>query len=172
VDSSPAQVRTGRSPRDMALSLAVILLPVFLLVGLFRALGHEDPPSVDAAPAYDAARRADAFPVLEAAGLPDDWHVQSATFRLGVLRIGLRTPDKGGAQVIQTNQPADRFVPAQLGNEARADGTVDVNGRPWQRYTGGRKGQRALVLLEPDRTVILIGQTSEAALRTLAASLR
>lgn len=164
--------RGGRSARGMALALAILLVPVFLLLALYRLVGNEDPIVVDAAPAYDAARAAKAFEVLEPRGLGDDWIVQSATFRLGVLRIGMLTPREDGLQIMQTNQPADAFVPAQLGQGLAREGTADVAGRTWQWYKAGRPGERALVLAESGRTVVVLGNASEDELRQAAGALR
>lgn len=167
-----SSARSARGPRDLVFAMVVLLVPVFGLLGLYRLLGNEDPPVYDAASAYDAARSARTFEVLEPSGLPKGYYVQSATFRLGVLRIGMQTPDEGGLQIMQTDQPADRFVPAQLGSGARpSTGEVEVNGRRWQRYAGGREGERALILLEPTRTVIVLGRAKEDQLRRVVEAL-
>ena len=167
-----ASARATRGPRDLAFALAVLLVPVLLLLGLYRVLGNEEPPVYDTSQAYEAARAAKAFDVLEPSGLPDGYYVQSATFRPGVLRIGMQTPDRAGLQVMQTDQPADQFVPAQLGEGARPEGETEVNGRRWQRYRGGRTGERAYVLLEPARTVVVLGRAKDEQLRRVVESLR
>src|SRR5215212_11607591 len=64
--------REGRSPRDMALSLAVLLVPIALLLVFYRVvLSGDAPVNVDPAPAFQEARAAAAFTVLEPQGLGD-----------------------------------------------------------------------------------------------------
>ncbi len=166
--------RAGRSPRDLALSLVVLLVPVFLIVGVYRLLGHEEVPVVDTGPAYQAAQAADAFPVASPSPLPEGWRALSSDFHTGdqgpTLRVGLRAPGGGAVQLIESAHPAEALLPAELGEGARAQGVVDVDGRPWQRYAGER-GLRALVLLEQHRTLILVGTAQDKELRGLAGSL-
>lgn len=165
-----------RSPRDMAVSLLVLLVPIALLLGFYRVvLGGDDPVLVDPAPAVAEARSAAAFPVSEPAGLAAGWRVISASFRTveggRVLRIGYVSPDGGGVQLLQTDVPVDRFLPGELGREARARGAAALPGGGWQRYTA-RRGEQALVLLQPDRTVVVVGGVTERELGQLAAALR
>src|SRR3954467_15439417 len=91
---APAPRRLGRSPRDMALSLLVLLVPIFILIGVYRFLGGESPTVVDPSSAYQEAQVAHAFPVAEPA-MPGGWTIISADFRRGdaggVLRIGFRS---------------------------------------------------------------------------------
>jgi hypothetical protein len=168
--SEARPARTTRTARDLVLSIVVLLVPVVLLVWAYRVLGHETPPSVDATPAYEAARVAHKFDLLTPGGLPSGWRVTVAQYRDGVLRVGLLAPSGAGAQVVETASPVDTVVPAELGTGARADGTVTVQGTAWQRYTGGRA--RALVLATPGRTVLVAGPASEAELATVAGALR
>jgi hypothetical protein len=147
-------------------------VPVLLLVWAFRLLGHETPPAIDTAPAYDAARVAHAFDVLTPADLPAGWRVQAAQYRAGVLRIGLVAPGGSGARVMQSVSPGEVVVPAELGSGAHLDGTVTVSGTTWQRYTGGRAGERAVVLAAPGRTVLVAGTATDGELTALAAALR
>src|SRR3981189_2187632 len=97
--------RLGRSPRDMALSLLVLLVPIIVLLGVYRFLGGESPTVVDPSAAYADARAAHAFPVAEPS-LPPGWHPVSSAFRRGdagaVLRVGFRGPDSGTAQLVES----------------------------------------------------------------------
>jgi hypothetical protein len=66
--------------------------------------------------------------------------------------------------------PAERLIPAELTAGAKPEGTMDVAGQSWQRYTA-RPGEQALVLLQPERTVIVVGSAHDDELRELAASI-
>lgn len=167
--------RRGRSPRDLALSLVVLLVPVFLFVGVYRLLGHEKPPVIDTGPAYQAASASGAFPVASPEPLPAKWRPLSSDFRPAgdqgpTLRVGLRAPGGGAVQLIESSHPADSLISAELGGGARPQGDVEVSGRSWQRYAAER-GLRALVLLEPARTVIIIGTARDNEMRGLAQAL-
>ncbi|MFG1952205.1 DUF4245 domain-containing protein [Micromonospora sp. NPDC048830] len=170
------KVRSERSPKDMAISMLVLLIPIALLLAFYRGLlGGDQPATVDPASALDQARAAQAFPVAQPAGLGSDWRTVSASYRSAEggsnLRIGYLTPEGGAAQVVQSDVPPERLLPAELTAEAQPQGPTEVGGRSWQRYTA-RGNEQALVLLEPDRTVIVVGDARENELRQLAASLR
>src|SRR5262249_43377526 len=124
------------------------------------------------ASAYGAAERAHLFDVVTPTGLDEGWHIVSATYESGTLRVGIVSPDGGALQLAESNAPAETFVPAQLGSEARAEGSVEVNGVTGQRYFGGRTGERALVLATPGRTITIAGKADDSDLRRLAGSLR
>ncbi|HEU5107784.1 MAG TPA: DUF4245 domain-containing protein [Micromonosporaceae bacterium] len=174
--AADAPSRPSRRPRDLALSLLVLLLPIALLVGVYRVLHQgEEPVLVDAAPVVERARAAGDFPVAEPTGLADGWRTLTARYVAGdgqaVLRIGYLTPSGAGVQLVESDRPADALLGAELTSSARPEGTRSVDGRDWQRYAG-RPGERALVLLEPERTLLVVGAAGEEELAELAASLR
>ncbi|MFF3866903.1 DUF4245 family protein [Micromonospora sp. NPDC001898] len=168
--------RSERSPKDMAISLLVLLVPIVLLLAFYRGfLGGDQPNTVDPAPALEQARAANAFPVSQPTGLGDDWKTVSASYR-GVeggssLRIGYLTPEGRGAQLVQSSVPPEQLLPAELTAEGQPQGPTELGGRSWQRYTA-RGNEQALVLLEPDRTVIVVGDARENELRRLADAVR
>ncbi|WP_433285153.1 DUF4245 family protein [Micromonospora sp. CA-244673] len=170
------KARSERSPKDMALSLLVLLVPIALLVAFYRGfLGGDEPVTVDPAPAFEQARAANAFPVAEPRGLGSDWRTVSARYQTetgaGTLRIGYVTPEGRGAQLVESNVPAEKLLPAELSG-GQPQGPADLpGGTSWQRYTA-RGNEQALVLLEPNRTVLVVGDAGEAELRELATALR
>ncbi|WP_433390013.1 DUF4245 domain-containing protein [Micromonospora sp. KLBMP9576] len=168
--------KSERSPKDMAISLLVLLVPIALLLAFYRGfLGGEQPTVVDAAPALESARAANVFPVSEPAELGDGWRTVSAKFQTveggSNLRLGYLTPEGRGAQLVQSSVPPERLLPGELTAEGQPQGQVDLGGRTWQRYSA-RGNEQALVLLEPDRTLIVIGDAGDNELRHLAGSIR
>ena len=159
----------ARRPRDMALSMLVLIVPVFLVVGLFRFLGHETPPSIDASEAYGAAQRAGQFQPLRAE-LPEHWRIASATFTDGVLRLGVTGPDDVAVQIAQTARTDQ--MSALVGTQPKDDGEVTVAGQTWHRFSRGRPGERALVQTTAPRTVVIVGQGTEKQLEELAGTLK
>lgn len=172
----PAVGRSERSPKDMVISLLVLLVPLLLLVGFYRVvLGGDEPVRVDPAPAVAQARASGAFPVSEPTGLHGSWRSVSATFQSAdagrTLRIGYVSPEGRGIQLVQSNVPPEQLLPAELTSNGQAQGLTEVAGRDWQRYSA-RPGERALVLLEERRTVVIVGDAAEGELRSLATALR
>jgi hypothetical protein len=169
----PPAARPGRPARDMALSLAALLIPIFLLLGAYKLVFSGDAPiPYDASGTWATARHSARFPVLEPAGLPPKWTVISATFGDGTLRVGYVTPGGAGLQLVESEQAVDTLLPAELGTDARPGNLVTIGGRQWREYPQVRHGDRALVLVDNDRTTIAIGTASDAELRTFAGALR
>jgi len=160
----------------MAISLLVLLVPIALLLAFYQVvLGGDEPVRVDPAPAVAQARASGAFPVSEPTGLDSGWRPVSAVFQSAdggrTLRIGYISPEGRGIQVVQSNVPPDKLLPAELKGNGQAQGVTEVAGRDWQRYSA-RPGERALVLLEDRRTVLIVGDAAEGELRSLASALR
>jgi hypothetical protein len=168
--------RSERSPKDMAISLLVLLVPIALLFAFYRVvLGGDEPVRIDPAAAIEQARAAGAFTVSEPNSLSGGWRSVSAAFQSAdggrTLRIGYVSPEGRGVQLVQSSVPAEQLLPAELTRNRQALGVTEVAGRDWQRYSA-RTGERALVLLEQRRTVIIVGDAAEGELRSLASSLR
>jgi hypothetical protein len=167
--------RGGRSPRDMALSLGVLLVPIALLLIFYRVvLDGDKPVSVDAEPAIRQARSAAVFPVVLPQGLGDDWHTVSATFKRdtdgATLRIGYVDPDSEPIQLVESSTPTAKLLPVELGDDPKAVSTYRDGARTWQRYDA-REGENALLLLEKGRTIIVVGLAESKTLESFAASL-
>lgn len=156
----------------MALSMLVLLVPVFLLVGFYRFIGNEEPPVVDTTEVYGSVQRAGQFTPLKPADLPQGWRIASATFTDGVLRIGVTAPSDGAMQLVQSAQASSTLVPSIIGTGGTAGAPVTVNGTEWQRHDDGRPGERALIQSSTGRTVIVYGRATDSQLQRLAASLR
>lgn len=164
--------RTARGPRDLIISLTVLLVPILVLVGGYQILaGRTEPVAVDPAPALAAA---------EAGGLgvrtpepPTGWVPISAVYgpeeQGGTVRIGYVTPGGGSVQLVQSNLPAEELLVTVLRGGLAPTGTVEVAGRQWQQYTTGQ-GERALVRLEPELTTVVVGRVDAAELVELAAA--
>jgi hypothetical protein len=174
----PPRPRTERGARDLAISLLVLLIPVVVVVGIYRVVkGGDRPVVIDPKETVAAARAANAFPVAVPEGLPSGWRPVRAAYRtdeLGpALRIGYLTPSGAGVQLIERPGATDigPVLRPELSPDARPQGTVSAGGRTWQRYSG-RPGELGLVLLEPRRTTLVVGAAEEAELTQLAASLR
>jgi uncharacterized protein DUF4245 len=165
--------RSGRPARDMLLSMAVLLVPIFILLGVYKFVFSGDAPiAVDPTYTWDTARHSAHFTVLQPTGLPKGWTPISANFMDGTLRVGYVTPAGTGLQLIESDRPIDTLVPAELGTEAKPGSLVTINDRPWRAYPVVRADGAALVLADGGRTVIVVGTATAGDLRTFATSLR
>ncbi len=159
----------------MVLSMLVLLVPIALIVGLFQFLGGDREVNVvDPAPAVAEARQA-GLAVAPPHGLPSGWRPTSAVTRAAhgtvTLRIGYVSPSGGFVQLIESNADAEPLLRDELDGGTRPSGTERIGGRSWQAYPG-REKERALVLLEPQRTIVVLGQAPHNELAALARSLQ
>jgi hypothetical protein len=167
--------REGRSPRDMVLSLAVLVVPIALLLIFYRVvLSGDAPVTVDPMPKFQEAQLAKAFPVAVPAGLGDDWSVSSATFTRqsggATLRIGYVDPHKSPVQLVESSVASSTLLPAELTAKAKPLTEFRAANGVWRLYTG-RPGEQALVLADASRTIIVVGRTDVSNLEHLASSL-
>ncbi len=167
--------RGGRSPRDMAMSLGVLLVPIALLLIFYRVVLDGDKPiSIDAEPTIQQARSAAVFPVLSPQGLSDEWHTVSATFKRAAegatLRLGYVDPESDPIQLVQSSTPTAKLLPVELGADPEPVSTFRDGARTWQRYDA-RKGENAMVLLEKGRTIGVVGSAESKSREEVAASL-
>jgi hypothetical protein len=159
----------------MAISLGVLLIPIVVVVLLVQWLSGP-PVSIDPSSAYESARAADRFPVLEPQGLPSGWvinraDVQHLSAGAITLRVGYLSPTGGPARIVQSDVPVTGLLPDELGGVRPPQEQRSVGGRDWQLYPGRGK-ERALVFQQPKYTVLVIGQMPDSELNALAASLR
>jgi len=177
-ETAPTRLGRGqdRSPRDMTLSLAVLLVPIALLLIFYRVvLSGDAPVTVDATSTIQEAQQAALFTVAVPRGLGDDWHTASATFRResggATLRIGYVDPGKDPLQLVESSVPPDTLLPGELGSGGKALGNYRTPAGVWRVYDG-RPGETALVLAEPARTIVVVGKADLTNLQALASSLR
>ncbi len=164
--------RRARPARDIVLSLAALLIPIFVLLGVYRVFFAGDAPiAVDPSDAWASARHSASYQVLEPSGLPRGWTVVSASYQGGTLRIGYVTPDGTGLQLVESDQTADALLPGELCDDARPGNLVPLTGRTWREYPVIKGGGRAMVLVDQGRTVVVEGTATDSQVRVLAASL-
>lgn len=175
--SEPTTRRRDQTGRDMVLSLSVLLIPILVIGAILRACGSAEPTVIDPAPAIDNARHADLFAVIVPEGLGPDWRPVSASFTrasdgtVGTLRLGYLAPAGGQILLVESNEDAGALLSRELGEDVRSQGEVRIDGQAWASSMV-RGTERALVLAEPDRTVIVVGRAPLDELTTFASALR
>jgi Protein of unknown function (DUF4245) len=127
----------------MALSLLVLLIPIFLLVVAYRVLFNGDAPAnVDPTPALQSAQRA-GITQLPPATPPEGWSIVQAQFRDGVLRIGYVTQAREEVQLV----------------ESKADLAATELPRQGETRFIGRSGDTTIVLLAKGADVTPLART-------------
>jgi hypothetical protein len=172
--SAAAKAYRDRSGRDMARSLLVLLVPILIIGALLRSCGSSDPTVVDTAPVIADARGAAIFPVLEPRGLGDGWQAVQATFHRAdpaALRLGYLTPSGGELLLVESNENSDTLLTRELGDEVQPQGEVVTVGDLRWTQSVVRDNERALVNIDVDRTVVIVGRVSFEELTTFANSL-
>ncbi len=174
---TPRRAAGGRSARDMALSIAVLIIPIFLLLGAYRVFfAGDDPIAVDSSQTYATAKHDAPFPVLEPTGAPAGWTSISSSIRKvsdgWVLRVSYVPPAKTGVQLVESSRPVNALLADELGSAAQPGGLESLGGRAWRMYPSVHSGARALVMVDTGRTTIVTGTVSDSDLRAFAASLR
>jgi hypothetical protein len=158
----------------MAISLLVLLVPVLLLIGGYQVVsGRTQPVPTDPAEALAAAERA-GLETVSPQGLDSAWVPISAVFQpepAATVRVGYVTPSGDSLQVLQTGLPSDQVLTRELTEPRQPGGEIELGGVLWQQYRSG-SGKRALVRLEPDRTVLVFGSAAIPELHEFAAALR
>lgn len=162
---SAAEAKRIRRPRDMALSLAVLLVPILLVIGIGRFFyGDTTTATVDPQLALQGAARASMRPI-PAGTAPEGWKIVSALFRDGVLRIGYVDPSNKGVQLVQGT--ALDLINQELGDDARPAGEVSAAAQVWSKWDA-RNGLSALTRKEGATTIIVLGTVPSNELAALA----
>lgn len=174
---SPAEVRALKfTARNMVWSLLPLVALVLVVVWWTQLRQPDDPvrPVEIGSSAYLAAQRAD-YPLLVPQGLPAGWQPTSVRTDAGAatrpgdpvtLQIGWYTAGGDYAGYVISDDARASALTAVL-DGAKADGTVQVGGVPWQKSTT-RRGETALSRTEGQATLLVTGSASEQELETLA----
>jgi hypothetical protein len=141
-------------------------------VAFVWARGGDDVVVTDPGPAIAEAQAAHAFPVAVPKGLASGWKPVSAQYTTSdnTLRIGYITPTGGAVQLIESSQPSDTLLIAELGDDVRPTGVVSAGTAQWNAYEL-HNGQRAVVRPGDGRTLVIVGNAQASELAQLAATL-
>lgn len=170
----PKATRADATVRNLAIALGILVIPLVALVALFQPKAS-DAPSVDPAHVYDTARSQNAFRVREPQGL-SGWKPTVAAYNPAAggrftIRVSYSTPGGGYLQLVQSNAAADSLIAGIIDRTAPV-GTEQIGGDTWTRYTAREGKENAFVLIDPDVTVVVVGDASLETARTMIRSLR
>ncbi|WP_337062074.1 DUF4245 domain-containing protein [Kineococcus sp. G2] len=163
------RTRRGGSVSSMVISMALILAVVALVVWVVPRPSSVQQPPADVA---DAAAGASELPfVPPVPEVPQGWTATSAevnrsTDSVLTWHVGYRT-DEGEYLAVEVAAAGTAgWVRAQTAGGAE-DGTVQVDGREWQRYLQPDRGRRSLVRTDDGVTVVVTGEADYPVLAEL-----
>jgi hypothetical protein len=169
----PAKPSTFRRPRDMFLSLAVLLVPIaafFLLWNVFA--DGQQARVIDPGPAFDEAAST-GLAVSRPHDLSAQWQAVSSAVASQdgtvTLRVGYQTPQGAGMQLVETDGDAEKLLAAEITDAPRPAGTERIKDRQWQSYAV--KGGNALLYSDDELTILVHGDTDVAELISFAETL-
>lgn len=182
--ANSANSRLRTTVRDMAISLAVIAVPIAVVLAIEPSKSGNPVHVVDAASfqaTLGAARAAEPFTVVAPSGLPATWKLTSVNYNPAGSgpadwHMGYLTPSGAYAVLEQTSEPFAGYLSDQH-SDASADVAVQIAGATpnvWQHYTGTTPGGLRTLLYAQNAkfTVIVAGSAPLAELEQLAAALR
>ncbi|GAA0284237.1 DUF4245 domain-containing protein [Cryptosporangium japonicum] len=166
--------RADATVRNLAIALGILVIPLVAIVALFQPK-ESDAPAVDPARVYDTARAEKAFRVREPQGVAD-WRPTTAVYNPAAggrftIRVSYSIPDDGYLQLVQSNAAADSLITSIIDRGAPV-GVEQIEGESWTRYTAREGKENAFVLIEPDVTVVVVGDASVDTARTMIKSLQ
>ena len=166
------QLRLSRTPMDMTKAVLVLLVPVAVLVAIYVFFfGGSNPIVIDPSQTFSTARSSANFTVVQPAGLSDKWKPISAAYAGDLLRVGYIAPSGDGVQLVESSQPANKVLGAELGNTDSVATAVTLGDTSWGQLTVHGQPTKALVSTVGNRTVIIKGPTDFSTLQALAAAL-
>lgn len=168
----------------MALSLAVLLVPIVLIVWFFtRTPSEPQVDTVDWKPTLAQARAKAGYPVLAPAAVPEGWRVTKARYAArgevwvgstsaagNRWELGLLDADQVYLAVDQSDEPASSFI-SSVTRQGTEDGTTTVESRRWTRYLSADGRTRSLVRTVGRSTAVVVGDAGYDKLAQFAAML-
>lgn len=163
----------------------MILIPLLIITVFFtRNLGDHPVKVVDWKPVLTQARSEAPYPVLAPVNLPDTWRATQASW----VKVGQRTdndaPSVRNAWTLGFLDPSQTYISLYQGDlqsddlvrsatrEATADGSSTIEGQTWERRVSPDQRTRSLVLITPEVTTVVAGDTSYEALESYVSTLR
>lgn len=158
----------------MVRSMGVVLVFVLGILWLTPRSSGGGAPTIDPAPAVQAARASLPYAVYAPERLPDGWRVTSARSERAeggarTWHLGLLTPQNRYAAVEQSDGPQDAAL-QRIGPDQAPRGARTVAGEQWQLRQQG--GERTLWRTADGSVLAVAGSAPLADLELLAAALR
>lgn len=164
--------------RGMVVSMVLILTAVLAWMALVPRVSEITQPAVDASAVAQQVRQETSWAISQPQ-LPAGWKATSVRFTpagdgLRTWHVGYLSPEGNYVSIDQTKAATDGWVSAQT-SDGKAEGTMSVAGRTWQKLSSRATIQRSLVSRgseSGDVSTVLSGTAPYTQLAQFAASLR
>ncbi|GGL86913.1 DUF4245 domain-containing protein [Nakamurella endophytica] len=176
--------RRNKTLRDMLLSMAVILVGVFV-IALFQGgvsfapggVSGGSVPSADIGTGFANAQAVVGFPVVAPRNIPSGWQGNSFTTTPpggagaapAAVRAGWVTPSGAFVTLIESAGAPDAVQRAELGVAGSATGSIDAGGATWT-VVPGRRSEMAWIRTTGGLTYLITGSASGTDFTTVAES--
>ncbi len=176
-----ASTKRAKRPIDMALSLAVLLIPVLVISWFFAR--HTETPirPVEWRPVLAQARAESPYRVLAPVNLPASWVATKVLWAKpgqpgvdrepspgSVWQLGMLSPDHTYVTITQRDAAGEKLV-AYVTRDAHVDGQSSDG---WVRYVSADQRTRGLVRTDGSVTSVVAGDTTYSELEAFASTLR
>jgi len=172
-------------PRDMVISLGVLIVPILLISWWFTRTPANPPvQAVDWQAALAQSRTVAPYPLLGPVGLPDTWVATKAEWAKtgeravnreaapgNTWQLGMLSPDQVYVSLTQRDAVGPALI-TQISRSGRADGTSTVDGVTWSRWVSDDDRTRTLSRVDGSVTIVVSADLSYAGLEAFASTLR
>jgi hypothetical protein len=164
--------------RGMVLSMVLILAAVLAWVALVPRVSQISQPAVDVGSVASQVRQETSWAISQPR-LPAGWKATSVRFTpagdgLRTWHVGYLSPEGNYVSIDQTQSATDGWVSAQT-SDGKAEGTIVLAGKTWQKVSSRVTIQRSLVSRGSgarDLTTVLSGTAPYAQLAQFAGTLQ
>ncbi len=177
-------ISTSR-PRDMLISLGVLLVPILLITAWFTRTPPDGPvQTVDWQSVLAQARTEAPYPLLGPVGLPGTWVATKAEWATtgqpavnrepapgNTWQLGMLSPDNVYVGLTQRDAAGPALI-AEVSRSGRADGTSTVNGVTWSRWVSTDDRTRTLSRVDGSVTIVVSADLSYAGVEAFVSTLR
>ena len=172
-------------PRDMVISLGVLLVPILLISWWFTRTPADAPvQTVDWQSVLGQSRTVAPYPLLGPVGLPDTWVATKAQWSKtgepavnqeaapgNTWQLGMLSPDQVYVSLTQRDAAGPALI-AQVSRSGRPDGTSTIGGVTWSRWVSADDRTRSLSRVDGSVTTVVSADLSYAGLEAFASTLR
>jgi Protein of unknown function (DUF4245) len=172
-------------PRDMVISLGVLLVPILLISWWFTRTPANSPvPTIDWQSVLAQSRTVAPYPLLGPVGLPDTWVATKAEWAAtgepavnreaapgNTWQLGMLSPDQVYVGLTQRDAAGPALI-TQISRSGRVDGTSTVGGVTWSRWVSADDRTRTLSRVDGSVTIVVSADLSYQGLEAFASTLR
>lgn len=160
----------GDMVRSVVVLLGLVLVIVFIGNFLFGRDGG-DRPTVEWQQPLAQAREASTFPVWAPPSLPEGWRATTVSYdsgQNGRWHLGAQTDDDDYVG-LEVSPVGERRLIERYSGSTSEDGTVQVDGQTWTRWTGD--DENSLVRTVDGTTILVTGTAPADVISSYAATL-